>query len=62
MSPFLSVDGNSIKNYSHLVNKQPHKICMIAASETSDEIDKIFETILTMSDALITPVIPMTLD
>ena len=34
----------------------------MAESETFEVIDKMFEPILTMTDAKITPVMPMTLD
>jgi len=35
---------------------------MMAESETSEDIDKMFEPILTMTDAKITPAMPMNLD
>jgi len=35
---------------------------MMAESETFEVIDKMFELILTMTDAKITPVMPMTID
>ena len=36
-----------------------HTIYMIAESETFEAIDKMFDPILTMTDAIITPVMPV---
>ena len=44
------------------MNRPSHTVYMFAESETFEEIDKMFEPILTMTDAIITPVMPMTLD
>ena len=43
------------------MNRPSHTVYMVAESETFEEIDKMFEPILTMTDATITPVMPLTL-
>ena len=43
------------------MNRPSHTVYMVAESETFEDIDKMFEPILTMTDAKITPVMPMTL-
>ena len=59
---FLSAEEKGIKIHSLLVNRPSHTIYMIAESETFEAIDKMFEPILTMTNAIITPVMTMTLD
>ena len=44
------------------MNRPSHTVFMVAESETFEDTDKKFEPILTMTDAIITPVMPMTLD
>jgi len=44
------------------VNSPSHTFYMVAKTETFEDIDKMFEPILTMTDAIITPVMHMTLD
>ena len=61
-SAFLSAEEKGIKIHSLVVNRPSHTVYMVAESETFEEIDKMFEPILTMTDAIITPVMPMTLD
>jgi hypothetical protein len=59
---FPSAEEKGIKIHSLVVNRPSHTVYMVAESETFEEIDKMFEPILTMTDAIITPVMPMTLD
>ena len=61
-SAFLSAEEKGIKIHSLIVNRPSHTVYMVAESETFENIDKMFEPILTMTDAIITPVMPMTLD
>ena len=44
------------------MNRQSHSVYMLTESETFEDFDKMFKPILTMTDAKITPVMPMTLD
>ncbi len=44
------------------MNRPSHTVFMVAESETFEDIDKMFEPILTMTDAIITPVMPMPLN
>ena len=44
------------------MNRPSQTVYMVAESETFEDIDKMFEPIQTMNDAIITPVMPMTLD
>ena len=59
---FFSAGEKGIKIHSIVVNRPSHKVYMMAESETFEDIEKMFEPILTMTDAKITPVMPMTLD
>ena len=61
-SAFLSAGEKGIKIISLVVNRRSHTIYMVAESETFEDIDKMFEPTLTMTDAKITPVMAMTLD
>jgi hypothetical protein len=61
-SAFLSTEENGVKIHFLGVNRKSHTVCMVAESETFEEIDKMFEPILTMTDPIITPVMLMTLD
>jgi hypothetical protein len=45
-----------------VMNRPSHTVFMVAESETFEDIDKMFEPILTMTDAIITPVMPMPLN
>ena len=44
------------------MNRPSHADFMVADSGTFEDIDKMFEPILTMTDAIITPVMPMPLN
>ena len=44
------------------MNRPSHTVFMVAVLETFEDIDKMFEPILTMTDAIITPVMPMPLN
>ena len=44
------------------MNRPSHAVFMVADSGTCEDIDKMFEPILTMTDAVITPVMPMPLN
>ena len=61
-SAFLNAEGIGIKIHSLVVNRPSHTVYMIAESENFEDIDKMFEPILTMTDAKITPIMPMTFD
>ena len=61
-SAFLNAEEKGIKIHSLVANRASHTIYMVAESETFENIDKMFEPILTMAEAKITPVMPMTLD
>ena len=61
-SAFLSAKEKGIKIHSLVVNRPSHTVYMVAESETFENIDIMFEPILTMTDAKITPLMPMTLD
>ena len=51
-----------IKILSLVVNRSPHTVFIMPKTETFEDINKMFEPILTMTDAKITPVMPMALD
>ncbi len=57
----FSAGEKGIKIHSLVVNRPSHKVYMVDESETFEEIDKMIEPILTMTDTKITPVMPMTL-
>ena len=59
---FLSAEEKGIIIHSLVVNRPSHTVFMVAESDNFEDIDKMFEPILTMTDAKITPVMPMTLD
>ncbi len=59
---FLNAEEIGIKIHSLVVNRPSHTVYMIAESENFEDIDKMFEPILTKTDDKITPVLPMTLD
>ena len=59
---FLSAEEKGIIIHSLVVNRPSHTVFMVAESDNFKDIDKMFEPILTMTDAKITPVMPMTLD
>ena len=61
-SAFLSAEEKGIKIHSLVVNRPSHTVFMVAESETFENIDKMFEPILTMTDAKITPVMTLTLE
>ena len=61
-SAFHSAEEKGIKIHSLVMNRPYHTVFMVAESETFDDIDKMFEPILTMTDATITPVMPMPLN
>ena len=61
-SAFLNAEEKGIKIHSLVTNRASHTIYMVAESDTFENIDKMFEPILTMAEAKITPVMPMTLD
>ena len=61
-SAFLNAEEIGIKIHSLVVNRPSHTVYMIAESENFEDIDKMFEPILTKTDDKITPVLPMTLD
>ena len=42
------------------MNRPSHTVYMVAESDTFEDIDKMFEPTLTMTDAKITPVMPIT--
>ena len=56
---FLNAEKQGIKIHSLVTNRPSHTIYMIAESETFEAIDKMFDPILTMTDAVITPVMPV---
>ena len=59
---FLNAEEKGIKIHSLVTNRPSHTIWMIAESETLEAIDEMFDPILTMTDAIITPVMPVSLD
>ena len=61
-SAFQSTEEKGIKIHSLVMNRPSHTVFMVAESETFEDIDKMFEPILTMTDAIITPVMPMPLN
>ena len=61
-SAFHSAKEKGIKIHSLVMNRPSHAVFMFAESETFEDIDKMFEPILTMTDAIITPVMPMPLN
>ena len=61
-STFLNAEEKGIKIHSLVTNRPSHTIYMIAESETFEDLDKMFDPILTMTDAVITPVMPVSLD
>ena len=61
-SAFHSAEEKGIKIHSLVMNRPSHTVFMVAESETFEVIDKMFEPILTMTDAIITPVMPMPLN
>ena len=61
-SAFHSAEEKGIKIHSLVMNRPSHTVFMVAESETFEDIDKMFEPILTMTDAIITPVMPMPLN
>ena len=61
-SAFHSAEEKGIKIHSLVMNRPSHTVFMVADSGTFEDIDKMFEPILTMTDAIITPVMPMPLN
>ena len=61
-STFLNAEEKGIKIHSLVTNRPSHTIYMIAESETFEAIDKMFDPILTMTDAIVTPVMLVSLD
>ena len=61
-SAFNSAEEKGIKIHSLVMNRPSHTVFMVTESETFEDIDKMFEPILTMTDAIITPVMPMPLN
>ena len=61
-SAFHSAKEKGIKIHSLVMNRPSHAVFMVADSGTYEDIDKMFEPILTMTDAIITPVMPMPLN
>ena len=61
-SAFHSAKEKGIKIHSLVMNRPSHADFMVADSGTFEDIDKMFEPILTMTDAIITPVMPMPLN
>ena len=61
-SAFHSTKEKGIKIHSLEMNRPSHAVFMVADSGTFEDIDKMFEPILTMTDAIITPVMPMPLN
>ena len=61
-SAFHSAEEKGIKIHSLVMNRPSHTVFKVAESETFEDIDKMFEPILTMTDAIITPVMPMPLN
>ena len=59
---FHSAEEKGINIHSLVMNRPSHTVFMVAESETFEDIDKMFEPILTMTDAIITPVMPMPLN
>ena len=62
-----SSDNPSIKFFKKIIpgdgDGNTVNYCYLGADiKQTDDIDKMFEPILTMTDAIITPVMPMTLD
>ena len=57
---FFSTREKGIKIHSLVVNRPSHSVYMLTESETFEDINKMFEPILTMTDAKITPVMPIT--
>ena len=51
-----------IKIHYLFVNRPSNTVYMATESDKFEDIDRMFEPILTMNDAKITPVMPMTLD
>ena len=61
-SAFHSAGEKGIKIHSLVMNRPSHTVFMVAESETFEDINKMFEPILTKTDAIITPVMPMPLN
>ena len=61
-SAFHNAKEKGIKIHSLVMNRPSHTVFMVAESETFEDIDKMFEPILTMTDAIISPVMPMPLN
>ena len=61
-SAVLNAQEKGIKIYSLVVKRPSHTVYMVAESDTFENIDKMFKPILTMADAIITSVMPMTFD
>ena len=61
-SAFHSTKEKGIKIHSLVMNRPYHAVFIAADSGTFEDIDKMFEPILTMTDAIITPVMPMPLN
>ena len=61
-SAFHSAKEKGINIHSLVMNRPSHTVFMVAESETFEDIDKMFEPILTMTDAIFTPVMPMPLN
>ena len=59
---FLNAEEKGIKIHSLVANRPSHTIWMIAESETFEAIDEMFDPIRTLTDTVITPVMPMPLD
>ena len=59
---FLNAKEKGIKIHSLVASRPSHTIWMIAESETFEAIDEMFDPIRTLTDAVITPVMPMPLD
>ena len=61
-STFLNAEEKGIKIHSLVTDRPSHTIDMIAESEAFEALDKMFDPILTMTDAIINPVMPVSLD
>ena len=61
-SAFHSAKEKGIKIHSLVMNRPSHAVFIVADSGTFEDIDKMFEPILSMTDAIITPVMPMPLN
>ena len=61
-SAFHSAKEKGIKIHSLVMNRPSHVVFIVADSGTFEDIDKMFKPILTMTDAIITPVMPMPLN